>query len=133
MAQTGYRPWRTMVPVALFTLAAGAATYGTYQLLGWHFGLPVATVLLFLFLLTALLLIRQEGNLSADPRRFTSGFMAGLAIKLLAGAAAVAAILSLLPRDAAVRLTLTFAVLYLAFLAFSTMRLGAVLRNLPRP
>jgi len=90
-------------------------------------------VLLFLFLLTALLLIRQEGNLSADPRRFTSGFMAGLAIKLLAGAAAVAAILSLLPRDAAVRLTLTFAVLYLAFLAFSTMRLGAVLRNLPRP
>ncbi|MCC6838962.1 MAG: hypothetical protein IT230_02260 [Flavobacteriales bacterium] len=132
MTPADQRPQRTLRAVALFTLAAGAATFAVYTLAHWPFGLPELGVLLFLGGVTALLLNWQEGAMAHDPRGFMLRFMTGLVLKLIAGLFAVAALLFLLPRSHGVRLALTFAVLYLGFLAFSTMRLSARSRGLPR-
>lgn len=117
----------------LFTLAAGAATYALYSLAQWPFGAPQLAVLAFLGALTAVLLAWQEKAMAADPNGFMHRFMLGLVIKMLASLLAVAVILIALPRENAVLLVLTFAVLYLAFLAFSTVRLSGRSRNQSRP
>lgn len=132
MATDGGRGLRSFSAVTLFTLAMGAATYAVYALAKWPFGMPQLGVLLFLGGLTMLLLSWQERAMAKDPRGFMLRFMTGLVLKLIAGLFAVAAILFLLPRAEGVRLALTFALLYLAFLAFSTMRLTLRSRNLPR-
>ncbi|MBP8822051.1 MAG: hypothetical protein KBH07_00235 [Flavobacteriales bacterium] len=132
MAQATRRPLPSIPAVALFTVAAGGATYAVYALAHWAFGTRELGVLLFLGGLTTLLLSWQERAMAHDPRGFMLRFMTGLVIKLIAGLFAIAAILFLLPRGQGVRLALTFAVLYLAYLAFSTMRLTLRSRNLPR-
>lgn len=87
----------------------------------------------FLAVLTGCLLVWQENGLTADPKGFMFRFMIGLVLKLISALVAVVAILLLLPRSRAIPLALTFAALYLAFLAFSTVRLSARSRNAPRP
>ena len=128
---TGGRSLRALKASALFTLAAAAATAAVYALAHWPFGLPELAVPLFLGTVASILLAWQEGALETDPRGFMHRFMLGLAMKLLASLAAVALILFLLPRRHGVRLALTFAVLYLVFLAFTTVRLSARPRNRP--
>ncbi|MCO6481862.1 MAG: hypothetical protein J5I62_03605 [Flavobacteriales bacterium] len=118
---------------ALFTLAAGAATFGIYAVARWPFGWVQVAMLVFLGLLTALLLGWQEQAMQADPRGFMRRFMIGLAVKLGVALLAVALVLFLSPREQAPLLALTFTVLYLAFLAFTTARLGRSSRRLPRP
>lgn len=108
----------------LFTLAAGGATYAVYALAQWAFGPAEVAALLFIGTLSGLLLAWQEKALVTDPRGFMGRFMVGLMVKLLASLFAVAIILFLLPRRQGVVLGLTFAVLYLAFLAFTTVRLS---------
>lgn len=108
----------------LFTLAAGAATYAVYTLAQWPFGVAEAGSLLFLGALSGLLLAWQENALVSDPGGFMNRFMLGLMVKLMGSLFAVAIILYLLPRSKGVLLGLTFAVLYLAFLAFTTVRLS---------
>lgn len=129
MPKDHHHPARTAGTVGLFTVACGGATYAVYQMLHWPFGAGPWAVILFLGALTAVLLLWQERALVLDPKGFMMRFMAGLVVKLLAGLAAVAAILVLLPRDQGLRLSLTFAALYLAFLAFSTVRLSRLSRN----
>jgi len=119
--------------MVLFGIAVGAATYAVFRLAHWPFGLSHVAVLFFWTLLSAALQVWQEEGLITDPKGFMLRFMSGLVIKLLVALAAVAAILALLPRERAVPLALLFAVLYLAFLAFSTLRLSSRSRNAPRP
>lgn len=125
--------YRTLFAILLFTLAIGAATYAICLLAHWPFGLPQLAILAFLAILTASLHLWQENAMLTDPKGFMFRFMIGLMLKLVSALVAVAAILMLLPRAKAVPLALTFALLYLAFLAFSTVRLSARSRNLPRP
>ena len=99
----------------------------------WPFGAAQVAMLAFLAVLTAVLHLWQENGLIEDPKGFMFRFMLGLIIKLGSSLVAIAAILLLLPRERALPLALTFAVLYLAFLAFSTVRLSARSRNAPRP
>lgn len=124
---------RSLVAVAAFSIAAGAATYGAYQLGHWPFGAPQLAMVGFLAILTGGLLLWQENGLATDPKGFMFRFMIGLMLKLISALVAVVAILLLLPRDRAVPLALTFAALYLAFLIFSTVRLSARSRTAPRP
>ena len=87
----------------------------------------------FMAMLTGVLHLWQENALVTDPKGFMFRFMIGLVLKLVSALVAVVAILLLLPHDRAVPLALTFAALYLAFLAFSTVGLSAQSRNAPRP
>lgn len=125
--------YRTLFAILLFTLATGAATYAVCLLAHWPFGLPQLAMLGFLAVLTGALHIWQESAMLTDPKGFMFRFMIGLVLKLGSALVAVVAILMLLPRARAVPLALTFALLYLAFLAFSTVRLSARSRSLPRP
>lgn len=128
--RTGYR---SLIALLLFTVAAGAATYAICRLAHWPFGMPQLAMLLFLAVLTASLHLWQENAMVSDPKGFMFRFMIGLVLKLIIALVAVVAILMLLPRREAVPLALNFAALYLAFLVFSTVRLSARSRNLPRP
>lgn len=125
--------YRSLIAILLFTTAVGAATYAISLLAHWPFGMPQLAMLAFLAALTAVLHLWQESAMVTDPKGFMIRFMIGLVLKLVSALVAVVAILMLLPRSKAVPLALTFAVLYLAFLAFSTVRLSARSRNLPRP
>lgn len=122
-----------LVAVSAFTLAVGAALYAVSVLAHWSFGMPQLAMLGFLAALTAVLHLWQENGLVEDPRGFMFRFMFGLMIKFAMALVVIAAILLLLPRTRAVPLALTFAALYLAYLAFSTVRLSTRSRNAPRP
>lgn len=125
--------YRSLIAVLLFTVAVGAVTYAISMLVHWPFGAPQLAMLVFLAALTASLNLWQENAMVSDPKGFMFRFMIGLVLKLMSALVAVVAILMLLPRGKAVPLALTFAALYLVFLAFSTIRLSARSRNLPRP
>jgi|GEM_PF-483258 uncharacterized membrane protein YccF (DUF307 family) len=125
--------YRSLIAILLFTVAVGAATYAICLLAHWPFGLPQLAMLAFFAVLTGALHLWQESAMLTDPKGFMFRFMIGLVLKLLSALVAVVAILMLLPRGKAVPLSLTFAALYLAFLAFSTVRLSTRSRNLPRP
>ena len=121
-----------MAALAVFSLAVGAATYAVFQLAHWPFGRAQMAMLVFLAVLTGVLHLWQEQGLAKDPRGFMFRFMIGLVLKLAVALAVVAGMLILLPRSRAVPLALTFALLYLCFLVFSTVRLSSRSRNAPR-
>ena len=125
--------FRSLIAVLLFTIAMGAAMYAICLLAHWPFGMPQLGMLAFLAVLTAALHLWQENAMVTDPKGFMFRFMIGLVLKLGSALVAVVVILMFLPRAKAVPLALTFALLYLAFLAFSTVRLSTRSRNLPRP
>ncbi len=121
-----------VAPVLLFTAACGGAT----ALVHWTAGLPLhlghAAVLAYLGGLTLVLHLWQERAMITDPKGFVRRFMAGLTLKMFVSVVAVAVVLLTLPRGRAVPLALTFALLYLAFLGFSTGRLVHLSRRQPR-
>ncbi len=124
-----YRAGPTVYAVLLFGLAAGALAYGLSMLLHWPFGLPQLAVWGFLTLVSAVLLNWQEAGLARDPRNFMFRFMTGLVLKMLSALLVVAVILIVLPREEGVQLAVLFALLYLMFLAFSTLRLNRISRK----
>jgi hypothetical protein len=124
---------RSVVALVVFSLAVAAGTYGVYLLAHWPFGVEQLAMIGFLAIVTGVLYIWQEQALAKDPKGFLFRFMIGLVLKLVAALVVVAGLLLLLPRARAVPLSLTFAVLYLLFLVFSTVRLSTRSRNAPRP
>lgn len=124
-----YKAGPTVYAVLLFGLAVGALAYGLSMMLHWPFGLPQLGVVGFLTLLSAVLLTWQESGLAKDPKGFMFRFMTGLVLKMLSALLVVAVILIALPRAEGVPLALLFALLYLMFLAFSTIRLNRISRK----
>lgn len=126
------RSTSALVPVLLFTAVCGAATALVLRLAGlpWHWGYAAAVA--FLSGLTLLLHLWQERAMVDDPKGFVRRFMAGLVLKMFVSIVVVAVVLLTLPRDRAVPLALAFALLYLAFLGFSTGRLVNLSRRQPR-
>ena len=70
--------------------------------------------------------------MASDPKGFVRRFMAGLMLKMLLSLAVLFALLIRAPEKNVMPNGIAFAVLYLAFLAFSTVRLSALSRKLPR-
>jgi hypothetical protein len=124
---------RSLAALAAFSVALGILAYGLCQWAGWPFEKAQWAILLFLAILTGALMLWQESAMAKDPKGFMFRYMLGLVIKLFTALVAVVAILMLLPRPQALRLALTLAAFYLAFLVFSTVRLSSRSRNLPKP
>ena len=122
-----------VLPVLLFTTACGACTALVLRLAGlpWHWG--YAAALAYLSAVTLLLHLWQERAMVTDPKGFVRRFMAGLTLKMFVSIVAVAVVLLTHPRAEAVPLALAFALLYLAFLGFSTGRLVNLSRRRPAP
>lgn len=122
-----------VLPVLLFGAACGAALFALLAALrippSWHYGAAVA----YLTAITLVLHVWQERALEHDPKGFVNRFMLGLVGKMLLSLLLIVIVLFTLPRGTALPLALAFAVLYLAFLAFSATRLSMRSRNGPAP
>lgn len=120
------------LPVLLFTAACTGLTWGALHLLGLPFHWAYLAVIGYLALTTYLLHHWQEGAMRTDPKGFVRRFMTGLVVKMLVSLFLLLAIVFLVERALALPLALTFALLYLAFLGFSTARLVNLSRTMPK-
>ena len=115
------------VPVLVFSSVCAIGTWAGLSLTGnvftWHF----AFLLGYFTLVTIGLLFWQEGSVK-QTNMFIRRFMAGLVIKLMGSLVLLAVLLKISPDLVDKPLTVVFAILYLAYLAFSTVRLSTVLR-----
>lgn len=121
-----------LLPTLLFSGACAVALWAGLQL----FGIAPAPVhfapLIYLALVSYASLYWQERALLTDPKGFVRRFMTGLVGKMLLSMMVLLVLVLLLPRADAVPLALAFGVLYLAYLAFTSVRLTGRVRNLPR-
>ncbi len=127
------RRWPFVVPLLLFTVASAAFTWLALHLCNVPFQATHAGVITYLALVTLLLHAWQEGALESDPKGFVRRFMTGLVLKMFASIVVLVALVFVLPREEAIPLAVAFSLLYLAYLAFSTVRLSGLLRRLPKP
>lgn len=103
--------------------------YGMQQAIG-----PAHALLLGWFaLITMVLHLWQEPAMRRDPKGFARRFMAGLSAKMLLSLLVALLLLLREPKEARLALGILFAGLYLAYLAFSAVRLTSQARKLPRP
>ena len=110
------------MPILLFAAFWAVLLYMVFMFMGlvWN---PIHLFSLGFFTLITLVLHQwQEQAYENDPKGFVRRFMLGLMIKLFLSLTVVVAMLMLLKSDK-VSVVLVFAFLYLAFLAFSTVRL----------
>lgn len=126
------RRWSFIIPILLFTAAMGLllwiAFYGLQQPLEPAHGI---TLLWFAAITTALHLW-QEHSMATDPKGFVRRFMAGLMLKMLLSLGVLVVLLFRAPKETVMPNGIAFALLYLAFLAFSTARLTGLSRKLPK-
>lgn len=126
------RRWSFLIPIVLFTAAMALllwiAFYGLQQPLQ-----PVHAIMLLWFAaITAALHLWQEHAMAEDPKGFVRRFMAGLMLKMLLSLGVLVVLLIRAPKETVMPNGIAFALLYLAFLAFSTVRLSGLSRKLPR-
>lgn len=119
----------TLTSVILFAAACSAAVFLGLRLSGhpftWHFGVLLG----YFALVTLLLLLWQEPRAASDIKGFIRRFMGGLVLKLLGSLVLLFALVKLAPLELLRPLTITFALLYFAFLTFSTLRLTRRVRS----
>jgi predicted small integral membrane protein len=118
-----------LLPTLLFALVCSGLLYGTLHLIGQPFHWAFAAILAYLTLTTLALHLWQEGGPGTDPKVLMRRFMTGLVLKMLISLFLLLAIVVLSPRPLVVPLALSFALLYLAFLGYSTARLSGLSKN----
>lgn len=120
-----------VLPVLAFGCFGIATTFFVLRALevpfSWHYAAAGA----YLTAITLFLHLWQEPLLLSDPKGFVNRFMLGLVLKMLLSLMLIVLILFTMPAERALPLALTFAVMYLAFLGFSTVR--SMTRKSPRP
>jgi len=126
------RRWSFLIPILLFTAAMGLllwiAFYGLQQPLEPAHGI----MLLWFAAITTALHLWQEHSMATDPKGFVRRFMAGLMLKMLLSLGVLVVLLIRAPKETVMPNGIAFALLYLAFLAFSTARLTGLSRKLPK-
>ena len=121
------------LPFVVFVLACALVLVAVLYLNGSLITPHYAGVLLYFAAVTGFLHYWQENALVTDPKGFVRRFMAGLMLKMLLSMVVLVLLLFTAPKPIAIPLALSFAVLYLAFLAFSTLRLMKLSRGGPKP
>jgi len=127
------RRWSFLAPLAIFTFCCAAILIGVLFLLGSPIKAHYLGVLLYFAALTGLIHAWQENGLTTDPKGFVRRFMAALMGKMLLSMVMIMVLLLFAPIAIRVPLALSFAVLYLAFLVFSTLRLFNLAKQPPAP
>lgn len=115
--------WSFLAPLAIFTLVCAALVGGVLWLLGSPITFHYLAVLFYFAVITGLVHAWQEEGLVSDPKGFVRRFMAALMGKMFLSVVILVILLLTTPIAIRIPLALTFAVLYLAFLVFSTLRL----------
>ncbi len=123
------RRWSFIVPIALFTLFCSLLVW----LITWWLKLPMGAlqwgVISYFMSLTFLLHAWQESALERDPNGFVGRYFAGLTIKMFLSFGLLVLLLTSVERSARLPLAITFIVLYLAYLGFSTARMTFAIRK----
>ncbi|MBK6831122.1 MAG: hypothetical protein IPG92_10465 [Flavobacteriales bacterium] len=109
---------------ALCALATWCGVYFTGNAFTWHF-----VFLLTYFTLVTLALLMWQERSSAQANIFIRRFMGGLVMKLMGSLLVFAILLKVAPPEVDKPLTVAFAGRYVAYLAFSTVRLSRVIRT----
>ena len=117
-----------LLPLLLFSALCALATwcgvYFTGHSFTWHF-----TFLLTFFTLVTFGLLTWQERSTARANIFIRRFMGGLVMKMLGSLIVFAILLKVAPAEVDKPLTVAFAGLYVAYLAFSTVRLSQVIRT----
>lgn len=129
----GPRRWSFLIPILLFSAACGLVLWVVLYAINLPF-LPLHGVMVVWFaLLTAGLHTWQEHGLATDPKGFVRRFMGGLMLKMLLSLVLLVVLVLRLPGEQVANVGISFAVLYIAFLVFSTTRLMRMVRTAPKP
>lgn len=121
-----------VLPVLLFSAVCVAATWGALAITGHTFSWPFAVILAWFAGISLVLLSWQERAWGPNVQPFIRRFMGGLVIKLLVSLALLFILINAVPAGTATPLAAAFALLYLAFLGFSTAWLVARMRSAPK-
>lgn len=124
--------WSFLIPIALFTAAMAVLLWLALFGLRVPFGPEHAIMLAWFALVTTALHLWQEHAMASDPKGFVRRFMGGLMLKMLLSLGVLVVLLLRAPKETLMVSGIVFAALYLAFLAFSTMRLSGLSRKLPK-
>ncbi len=112
-------------PLAIFSAVVFAALMGGLSLLSIPFHWAYPGAVLWFMALTLFMHTWMERVAEREPALFVTRYMTALVLKMISSLIVVVAILVTLPRAQGVPLALVFAVLYLLFLVFSTLRFSA--------
>lgn len=124
--------WSFLIPIALFTAAMAVLLWLALFGLRVPFGPEHGIMLAWFALVTTALHLWQEHAMASDPKGFVRRFMGGLMLKMLLSLGVLVVLLLRAPKETLMVSGIVFAALYLAFLAFSTMRLSGLSRKLPK-
>jgi hypothetical protein len=123
--------WSFLAPLAIFTVCCSVFLGVILALTGSPLTIHYAAVILYFALITFGLHAWQEHAFATDPKGFVRRFMAALMGKMFLSVVVLVLLLFTVPREIVIPLSLSFAVLYLAFLVFSTMRLMKLSKSAP--
>ncbi len=121
-----------LIPTLLFSGGCAVVLLVGLRAFGVAFEPIHAVPLAYLSILSFLSLQWQERAMVTDPKGFVRRFMTGLVGKMLFSMIVLLVLVLLVPRPQAIPLALSFGLLYLAFLVFTSVRLTGRVRNLPR-
>jgi hypothetical protein len=124
--------WSFLIPIALFSAAMAVLLWLALFGLRVPFGPEHAIMLAWFALVTTALHLWQEHAMASDPKGFVRRFMGGLMLKMLLSLGVLVVLLLRAPKETLMVSGIVFAALYLAFLAFSTVRLSGLSRKLPK-
>lgn len=120
-----------LLPLVLFTLCCIGVLAGVLSLAGMHVTMHYYGIVAYFTAITAILHRWQEKGLDTDPKGFVRRFMAGLMLKMFLSVIVLVILLLTVPKHLSIPLSICFALLYLAYLAFSTVRLMRLSRTAP--
>lgn len=116
-------PQRSILfPLCVFTLACAAVMFVILRAVKAPLSAVYLAIPLYFAAITFLVHRWLEADLGDDPKGFVRRFMTGLVMKMFSSIAVLVVFMLLVPSPLLVPFTLSFAVFYLAFLAFSTVR-----------
>ena len=124
--------WSFLIPIVLFSTAMAVLLWLALFGLRVPFGPEHAIMLAWFALVTTALHLWQEHAMASDPKGFVRRFMGGLMLKMLLSLGVLIVLLLRAPKETLMVSGIVFAALYLAFLAFSTVRLSGLSRKLPK-
>ena len=120
-----------LLPLLLLSVLCATVCWCLVVLSGnvftWHFSFLLG----YFTIVTFILLAWQEGS-KAQTNIFIRRFMGGLVMKLMGSLIVFAFLLKAAPDEVDKPLTVAFAGLYVAYLAFSAVRLSRVARSIGR-
>ena len=122
-----------LLPIIVFAAVCAAVMFLTLRFAAIPTSGLFWGMLAWFTTLTLVLHTWQEGGRGGDAKVFVHRFMAGLVIKMMLSLLALVVLLVVLPKDRLVPAAITFVLLYLAFLGFSTARSVGLMRRNARP